>query len=490
MEEVGGFTTAHTLSDQGIVDGLARIHAAETSLAASRMSMLAEADRRGLALKLGQSSVKRWYGNAVRIPQGNAANQIALGYWLGAHPSVAEALDNSTIHEAHAKAIADGFSTILAADPTLTDDHRADAVAALLDLATHSLPRAVTDRAHELAHHAARDARARYDAEQQRRRHAERDVADNSDKGEDTDKGTERSPDDNPTDDNSPDSAPPDNAPAGPPPLPVAERTDLNSLTIYPLANGRRRFVGDFDKLTAEIFTTALSPLSAPKPSEDGARDPRSTGQRNADGFSELLDRYLQGRHTSGQGGSNVTVTVRLSDLMKTGDDPDTGKDDTANRAPGRHGNNVPTPTDPDWPFHLDWTGSISRYLAQFLACDGKLTPVIVDGNGVPLALGRTFRLATPSLRRAVTIRDRCCVMCGRPADWCQVHHIRYWTDGGPTDLNNLALVCSECHQQIHNTDWELVMGDDGHPHAIPPAIVDRERKPIPSYHRRKRRSA
>ena len=94
MEEVGGFTTAHTLSDQDIVTALARIHTTETSMAASRLALLAEAERRGLALKLGHSSIKRWYSNAVRIPEGNAAHQIALGYWLGAHPSVAEALSD------------------------------------------------------------------------------------------------------------------------------------------------------------------------------------------------------------------------------------------------------------------------------------------------------------------------------------------------------------------------------------------------------------
>ncbi|WP_434158598.1 HNH endonuclease signature motif containing protein [Rhodococcus sp. BGS-1C] len=59
--------------------------------------------------------------------------------------------------------------------------------------------------------------------------------------------------------------------------------------------------------------------------------------------------------------------------------------------------------------------------------------------------------------------------MCGRPAQWCQIHHVTYWNDGGATDLNNLALLCTECHRDIHNTDWQLAMGEDGHPHSIPP---------------------
>ncbi|WP_231912448.1 HNH endonuclease [Rhodococcus sp. EPR-157] len=83
--------------------------------------------------------------------------------------------------------------------------------------------------------------------------------------------------------------------------------------------------------------------------------------------------------------------------------------------------------------------------------------------------LGKSVRLATPGQRKAVVIRDRCCVKCGRPAAWCQVHHVEYWQHGGATDLDNLALVCGECHRIIHTTEWELVIGDDGHPYLVPP---------------------
>jgi hypothetical protein len=69
MTKLGDFTTAHTLSDQEIVSGLAHVDATEKYLAAAKMAMLAAADRRRLAKKLGQGSVKRWYANAVRIPE-------------------------------------------------------------------------------------------------------------------------------------------------------------------------------------------------------------------------------------------------------------------------------------------------------------------------------------------------------------------------------------------------------------------------------------
>jgi hypothetical protein len=305
--------------------------------------------------------------------------------------------------------------------------------------------------------------------------------------------------------------------------VPVAENTALNTLGIYPLANGRSKIDGNLDKLTTEKLKTALSPLTAPTPAPDGTPDPRTPNKRNADGLAELLDRYLNGHHNTGPsstrpGSTNVKLIVPLTELMKkpphrqpdenqSGNGQDGGGDGgrggggnggggngggrgdraAGERTAGDRAGGPPTPDDPRWPFHLDWTGPISRHLAELLTCDANLTPVIVDAHGVPLALGRTIRLATPAQRDAVTIRDHCCVMCGRPAQWCEVHHITYWQNGGATDLNNLALVCSECHQQIHNTTWELHMGEDGHPYSIPPATIDPEQQPIPSYHRRRK---
>ena len=145
---------------------------------------------------------------------------------------------------------------------------------------------------------------------------------------------------------------------------------------------------------------------------------------------------------------------------------------------------------DPDWPFQLDWAGPISDRLARLLTCDALLTPIVVNEEGIPLSVGREQRLATPAQRAAVKVRDRCCVRCGLPAAWCEVHHIVFWDDEGPTDLTNLALFCGTCHNDIHNQGWDVVIGDDGHPFLIPPADIDPQRQPIPSYHRRRKHAA
>jgi hypothetical protein len=60
-----------------------------------------------------------------------------------------------------------------------------------------------------------------------------------------------------------------------------------------------------------------------------------------------------------------------------------------------------------------------------------------------------------------------------------------HWQHGGKTTLHNGCLLCKTCHQAVHNTDWNVIMGADGHPWLIPPADIDPLRRPLPAYNRR-----
>jgi hypothetical protein len=66
------------------------------------------------------------------------------------------------------------------------------------------------------------------------------------------------------------------------------------------------------------------------------------------------------------------------------------------------------------------------------------------------------------------------------------VHHIKHWSAGGATDLNNAALLCGFHHDLIHRTDWHIHVVGDGLPEVIPPIYVDPLRRPMRNlYHRR-----
>ena len=79
------------------------------------------------------------------------------------------------------------------------------------------------------------------------------------------------------------------------------------------------------------------------------------------------------------------------------------------------------------------------------------------------LDVGRRRRLATPDQRRALTVRDGGCRAgdCDTPAWKCHAHHIHTWTDGGPTNLDNLVLLCSFHHHLVHRHDCDTKLLPD-----------------------------
>jgi hypothetical protein len=75
-------------------------------------------------------------------------------------------------------------------------------------------------------------------------------------------------------------------------------------------------------------------------------------------------------------------------------------------------------------------------------------------------------------IRRAVILRDRNCAWprCGRPAVYCDVHHLRHKEDGGETSLDNLVLACQYHHDVcIHRRGWQLTLHPDGTTEARSP---------------------
>ncbi|MCJ0979916.1 HNH endonuclease [Rhodococcus sp. ARC_M12] len=134
----------------------------------------------------------------------------------------------------------------------------------------------------------------------------------------------------------------------------------------------------------------------------------------------------------------------------------------------------------------LPWMGPLSRNTSRQLACDCVLTAIVMDENGNPLNLARTARTVTAKQRKALTARDHGCAFpgCGKPAAWTEGHHIWHWADGGPTDMNNLVLLCGFHHRLMHHSDWEVFIGTDNHPWFVPPATVDPYRQPRQSHAR------
>jgi len=101
------------------------------------------------------------------------------------------------------------------------------------------------------------------------------------------------------------------------------------------------------------------------------------------------------------------------------------------------------------------------------MVCDAGLRVSILGDGGIPLFEAVKSRYFTSAQRRGMMIRDgdRCCGPgCDSPASWCDGHHVRFWSTGGPTAVDNGVLLCGSCHTGLHAGLFQLRM-TDGHPY-------------------------
>ncbi|MGC4935832.1 DUF222 domain-containing protein [Gordonia sp. DT30] len=237
--------------------------------------------------------------------------------------------------------------------------------------------------------------------------------------------------------------------------IPAAEDKTVNELGYHKTSDGRLDVRANLDAVAGEKLHSLVETLSAPKPQPNGSHDPRPAERKRADALETILELAQKGL-------ADETVSCK-----PTG------------------GVLLTIPADTPKLSALEFMGSVTPATAKTLGCDAGITVVIVDGDEVPLNVGREKRLFTPTQRKALLLRDKCCVKCGAPASRTQAHHLEHWIDGGATDLDNGCLLCTSCHHDVHDSGWDVVMGFDRHPWLIPPATVDPRRRPLPAYNRR-----
>ncbi|MFE9919658.1 DUF222 domain-containing protein [Micromonospora sp. NPDC005553] len=228
-------------------------------------------------------------------------------------------------------------------------------------------------------------------------------------------------------------------------------------VTISTQTDGRLRLSGTLDAESAALLRAVIDPLSAPTDPEDT----RCAGQRRHDALADVCRLALRTGELPENGGDPAQIVVT------------TGYDGLT-RQLGAGALDVGLRLTPD---------TVRR-----LACDAAVLPAVLGGAGQVLDVGRQRRLITGPLRRALVLRDGGCAFpgCDRPARWCAAHHIRHWADGGPTSLDNTVLLCGHHHRHVHQSDWVVRLGDDGHPEFLPPAWLDPDQLPRRNhYHRR-----
>jgi hypothetical protein len=93
---------------------------------------------------------------------------------------------------------------------------------------------------------------------------------------------------------------------------------------------------------------------------------------------------------------------------------------------------------------------ALSAEQRRYLTCDATCE-VWFERDGQVIGSGRTTRTISRRLRRALEYRDRSCVVPGCGATkGLHAHHLQHWEDGGPTELDNLVLICP-FHHRLHH---------------------------------------
>jgi len=226
-------------------------------------------------------------------------------------------------------------------------------------------------------------------------------------------------------------------------------------LFVSPLLDGMVRVDGDLDPETGSVLMTALSAVCDADARTREDVDERTPAQRRADALGEICRQWLDTSARPVVAGErpHVVVTMDLEALES--------------RA-GRR-------------CELDGTGAIDGESARRLACDANVTRLIVDAASEPLDVGRTTKVVSTALRRAVIARDGGCRFpgCERPPGWCDAHHVRHWADGGETALANLVLLCRPHHRLVHR-GFGVEMQDGRPRFSRPDGSALPERRPPP----------
>ncbi|GAA1573690.1 HNH endonuclease signature motif containing protein [Kribbella sancticallisti] len=180
-------------------------------------------------------------------------------------------------------------------------------------------------------------------------------------------------------------------------------------------------FGGYLANANAELLHTLIDAAAKPHKTVDGERDPRSRDKRQADALVVLLQ--LAAGSNGVPGRPQVVVTIDYNDLRGA-----------TTHATGE----------------LIYGDGLSAAAVRRMACDAGILPIVLGSDSQPLDVGREERFVTSAIRRALIKRDGGCVVCKAPPSHCHAHHIVPWFEGGPTSLDNLVLVCSLDHTDIH----------------------------------------
>ena len=249
--------------------------------------------------------------------------------------------------------------------------------------------------------------------------------------------------------------------PDGPEPVDDQLQHDRRYLELKQRRDGMWHLAGRLTNTVGAQLNAILDPLTKPRSTaiedEDGTvvdiPDQRPSVQRLHDALEEACARLLKAADQPSVGGipASVIVTIGIDDLLAKA-----GLAETA-----------------------DGTQLTIDQLLR-IADEADIWPTIIDRNGVPLALGRSRRLASPGQTMALIARDGGCTFPGCTHPPHGATDTTSWTGSWAVlpILNNLTLLCRYHHTHFLQKGWSCRINADGLPEWIPPRWIDQDQRP------------
>ena len=181
---------------------------------------------------------------------------------------------------------------------------------------------------------------------------------------------------------------------------------------------------GEFDQITGARIATALTAKERKLWHREDPKARRTPQQRMADALAELI---CEPAGDGKSAGTDLLVIADFDVIKQQLDNP-----------------------------RLADGSAIPIVELHRLALEANLLPSIFDTKAQQMWLGRKQRTASEAQRVALIARDQHCIGCGANPLWCRAHHIIWWSKNGPTDVDNLVLVCDDCHHKIHDHGWQV----------------------------------
>lgn len=229
-----------------------------------------------------------------------------------------------------------------------------------------------------------------------------------------------------------------------------AELREKRFLRLTRLPDGSGRLIGVLDPestaLVADALDCALSPrrggprfvdADERRRADEISDDPRTTEQMALDALVDMI-------RIAGAADPGRVFGTRRPGVRVVVDERDRARGIGAARIEGE-------------------SVSVSVATAERIACATGYEPVVIHIDG-RLDVGRAQRLFTDRQRTALAVRWGGCAVegCARPPSATEAHHIREWSAGGRTDVDNGILLCRHHHLLVHNNRWSIHRDRDG----------------------------